>query len=146
MDFGYGDGVDGVFKFVDNAEVLAVFFPKFGQSIVVDIRPKDDIPPLVKVLPMARSISERLRTIRRLRPELPRPQDIIAIPWIGYVDVLKESGLWDRVVARVEHSGFDEAVKQIHESFGEIQRLERKELAHLILGEHYETIWTRPTS
>ena len=45
MDFGYGDSVDGVFKFIENAEVMAVFFPKFGQSIVVDVRPKEGEPP-----------------------------------------------------------------------------------------------------
>ena len=27
MDFGYGSGVSGVFKFIENAEVMAVFFP-----------------------------------------------------------------------------------------------------------------------
>ena len=87
MDFGYGTGVDGVFKFIDNAEVMAVFFPKFGQSVVIDVRAKEGEPPLVRVMPMARSISDRLRTIKRMRPALPRPQDILAIPGIGYKPV-----------------------------------------------------------
>ena len=58
LDFGYGNGVDGVFKFIDNAEVMAVFFPKFGQSVVIDVRMKEGEPPLVRVLPMARSIAD----------------------------------------------------------------------------------------
>ena len=146
MDFGYGSGVDGVFKFISNAEVLAVFFPKFGQSIVIDVRPKEGVAPLVRVVPMARSIADRLRTIKRMRPDLPRPQDIIAIPWVGYVDAMKTSGLWDKVVGRVEESGFPDAVVAAEKAFNELVRLERRELAQLIMGEQYETLWARPTS
>jgi hypothetical protein len=146
MDFGYGSGVDGVFKFISNAEVLAVFFPKFGQSVVIDIRPKDGVAPLVRVVPMARSIADRLRTIKRMRPELPRPQDIIAVPWVGYVDAMKTSGLWGKVVNRVEDSGFPDAVVAAEKAFNELVRLERRELAQLIMGEQYETLWARPTT
>ncbi|MCX8278288.1 MAG: hypothetical protein OTJ43_08490 [Dehalococcoidia bacterium] len=146
MDFGYGSGVDGVFKFISNAEVLAVFFPKFGQSVVIDIRPKDGVAPLVRVVPMARSIADRLRTIKRMRPELPRPQDIIAVPWVGYVDAMKTSGLWGKVVNRVEDSGFPDAVVAAEKAFNELVRLERRELAQLIMGEQYETLWARPAT
>ena len=146
MDFGYGSGVDGVFKFISNAEVLAVFFPKFGQSVVVDIRPKDGVAPLVRVVPMARSIADRLRTIKRMRPDLPRPQDIIAIPWVGYVEAMKTSGLWGKLVGRIEESGFPDVVSAAENAFEELVRLERCELAQLIMGEEYETLWARPTS
>ncbi|HIF71109.1 MAG TPA: hypothetical protein EYQ61_00855 [Dehalococcoidia bacterium] len=146
MDFGYGNGVDGVFKFIENAEVLAVFFPKFGQSVVIDVRPKEGEPPLVRVVPMERSIADRLRTIKRMRPALPRPQDIVAVPWVGYVDAIKTSGLWGKVVSRVEDSGFPEAVEAAEKAFNELIRMERCELAQLIMGEQYETLWARPTS
>ncbi len=143
MDFGYGNGVDGVFKFVENAEVMAVFFPKFGQSVVIDVRSKEGEPPLVKVMPMARSIADRLRTIKRMRPALPRPQDILAVPWVGYVGALKTSGLWGKVVARIEATGYAEAVEESEKAFHELIRLERRELAQLIVGEQYETLWAR---
>ena len=143
MDFGYGNGVDGVFKFVDNAEVMAIFFPKFGQSVVIDVRAKEGEPPLVKVMPMARSISDRLRTIKRMRPALPRPQDILAIPWVGYVGALKSSGLWEKVVARIEATGYPEAIEASDRAFDELIRFERRELAQLIVGEQYETLWAR---
>ena len=146
LDFGYGGGVDGVFKFIENAEVLAVFFPKFGQSVVIDVRPKEGDPPLVRVVPMARSIADRLRSIKRMRPALPRPQDIVAVPWVGYVDGMKTSGLWDKVVSRIEQAGYPEAVKAAEKAFDELIRMERCELAQLIMGEQYETLWARPTS
>lgn len=146
MDFGYGDGVEGVFKFIENAEVMAVFFPKFGQSVVIDVREKAGEPPLVRVVPMARSISDRLRTIKRMRPALPRPQDILAVPWVGYVGALKSSGLWGKVVARIEATGYPEAVEAADRAFDELIRMERRELAQLIMGEQYATLWARPTS
>lgn len=143
MDFGYGDRVDGVFRFIENAEVMAVFFPKFGQSVVVDVREKNDEPPLVRVVPMAQSIAERLRTIKRMRPGLPRPEDIVAVPWVGYVDALKSSGLWGRVVARVEATGNAEAIDATGKVFEELLHIERLELAQVIIGEQYETLWPR---
>ena len=146
MDSGYGNSVDGVFKFIENAEVLAVFFPKFGQSIVVDIRPKEGEPPLVRVVPMARSIADRLRTIKRMRPALPRPQDIVAVPWVGYVDAMKTSGLWGKVLGRIEQAGFPASLEDAENAFNELVRMERRELAQLIMGDQYETLWARPTS
>lgn len=144
MDFGYGNGVDGVFKFISNADVMAVFFPKFGQSVVIDVRHKEGEPALVRVVPMARSIADRLRTIKRMRPGLPRPQDIIAVPWVGYVDAMKTSGLWGKIVARIEESGYTEALDDAEKAFDELVRMERRELAQLIMGEQYETLWARP--
>ena len=146
LDFGYGSGVDGVFKFIENAEVMAVFFPRFGQSIVIDVRPKEEDPPLVRVVPMARSIADRLRTIKRMRPALPRPRDIVAIPWVGYVEAMDSSGLWKKIIARIEETGFPEALAAADKSFDELVRMERQELTLLIIGEQYDTLWTRSTS
>jgi hypothetical protein len=146
LDFGYGNGVDGVFKFISNADVMAVFFPKFGQSVVIDVRHKEGEPALIRVVPMARSIADRLRTIKRMRPGLPRPQDIIAVPWVGYVDAMKTSGLWGKIVARIEESGYSDALDDAEKAFDELVRMERRELAQLIMGEQYETLWARPTS
>ncbi len=137
--------MDGVFKFISNAEVMAVFFPKFGQSIVVDVRPKEGITPLVRVVPMARSIADRLRTIKRMRPDLPRPQDIIAVPWVGYVEAMKTSGLWGKIVSRIEETGYADALEAADRAFEELTRMERRELAQLIMGDQYETLWARPT-
>ncbi|MCZ6539275.1 MAG: hypothetical protein O6922_05565 [Chloroflexi bacterium] len=135
--------MDGVFKFVENAEVMAVFFPKFGQSVVIDVRAKEGEPPLVRVMPMARSIADRLRTIKRMRPALPRPQDILAIPWVGYVGALKSSGLWGKIIARIEATDYPGAVEAAEKAFDELIRIERRELAQLIVGEQYETLWAR---
>ena len=146
MDFGYGSGVSGVFKFIENAEVMAVFFPKFGHSVVIDVRIKESDPPLVRVVPMARSIADRLRSSKRMRPGLPRPRDIVAVPWVGYVEAMQSSGLWNKIIDRIEESGYAEALEAADKAFDELVRMERKELAQLIIGDQYETLWARSTS
>ena len=146
MDFGYGSGVSGVFKFIENAEVMAVFFPKFGHSVVIDERIQESDPPLVRVVPMARSIADRLRSIKRMRPGLPRPRDIVAVPWVGYVEAMQSSGLWNKIIDRIEESGYAEALEAADKAFDELVRMERKELAQLIIGDQYETLWARSTS
>ena len=95
---------------------------------------------------MARSIADRLRTIKRMRPALPRPQDILAVPWVGYVDAMKTLGLWGKVLGRIEQTGFPGALEDAENAFNELVRMERRELAQLIMGDQYETLWARPTS
>ena len=146
MDFGYGSGVSGVFKFIENAEVMAVFFPNFGHSVVIDVRIQESDPPLVRVVPMARSIADRLRSIKRMRPGLPRPRDIVAVPWVGNVEAMQSSGLWNKIIDRNEESGYAEALEAADKAFDELVRMERKELAQLIIGDQYETLWARSTS
>ena len=113
---------------------------------MIDVRLKEEDPPLVRVVPMARSIADRLRTIKRMRPALPRPRDIVAIPWVGYVGAMDSSGLWKKIIARIEETGFPEALAAADKSFDELVRMERQELAHLIMGEQYDTLWARSTS
>jgi hypothetical protein len=74
---------------------------------------------------------------------LPRPQDILAIPWVGYVGALKTSGLWAKVVARIEATDYPDAITAAEKAFDELIRMERRELAQLIMGEQYETLWAR---
>jgi hypothetical protein len=50
------------------------------------------------------------------------------------------------VVSRIEQTEFPEAVKAAEKAFDELVRMERRELAQLIMGEQYETLWARPTS
>ena len=91
---------DEVLKNIDNAEVMSVFFPRFRKAVVIDTRSDDVQGPIVRVMPMVASPQERLRSIRRLRPEFPRPKALTLIPWPRHVDSLVNVGLWDRIVQR----------------------------------------------
>ncbi|GIT59107.1 MAG: hypothetical protein Ct9H300mP19_10550 [Dehalococcoidia bacterium] len=96
---------------------------------------------------MARSIADRLRSIKRMRPGPPRPRDIVAVPWVGYVEAMQSSGLWNKIIDRIEGKLATQKLwKPQIRGFDELVRMERKELAQLIIGDQYETLWARSTS
>ncbi|GIT17908.1 MAG: hypothetical protein CM1200mP39_07140 [Dehalococcoidia bacterium] len=65
--------------------------------------------------------------------------DIVAVPWVGYVEAMQSSGLWNKIIDRIEESGYAEALEAADKAFDELGRMERKELAQLIIGDQYET-------
>ena len=59
---------------------MSVFFPTFHRSLIIDTRFNSDTGPFIKLMPMARSPQDRMRSIRRLRPQFPRPSNLTLIP------------------------------------------------------------------
>ncbi len=98
MDDEFVFNLDEVMSNIDDAEVMSLFFPTFRKAVVIDTRSDDGEGPMVRILPMAASPQERLRTIRRLRPTLPRLRTLTLIPWPRYVESLVGLGVWDRIV------------------------------------------------
>lgn len=143
MDGNFRLDLGAVFHHVDSAQTLSVFFPLLRRAMVVDMRHGPQEGPLVRVMPMARSASDRLRSLKRLRPHLPRAAEIVAIPWAGYVGTMVSSGVWDRLLQRLTKEGGEEAVKTATAALEDLRRIERHELALLIKGEQYETMWAR---
>ncbi|MFW6174496.1 MAG: hypothetical protein ACOC5K_01825 [Chloroflexota bacterium] len=143
MDREYGIDIEAIAQHVDSEPTLSFFFPMLRRSLVVDMRHGSDDGPMIRVLPVARSLQERARTLKRLRPGLPRPSDLIAIPWPIYVENMVRSGVWDRLMKRIESTGYPEAARAAEAALSELRMLESKELTALILGGQYETIWAR---
>ncbi len=142
MDNDFTIDVDGVLEKIDAAEVLSIFFPTFRKALVVDTRSSDSEGPMVRIMPMTASTPERLRSIRRLRPSFPRLVNLTVIPWPRYVDSLVELGIWERILGRMgapSRPGVEAACNEVLE---ELRRLEKGELAGVVIGETYHTIWS----
>ena len=133
--------IDRVRRNISEADVMSVFFPTFRRALVIDTRSDDEVGPLVQMMPMARSPQDRLRSIRRMRPSLPRPANMTLIPWQRYVGSLEESGIWDEILDRVGESGDDEALDACDDALAELKKMERDELIAAITGENYHTLW-----
>ncbi len=142
MDDDLTYDLDEVMKNLGTAEVMSLFFPTLRKSVVIDTRYNDDEGPMIRIMPMAASPQERLRSIRRLRPGFPRLQNLTLIPWPRYVDSLITLGIWDRIVNRFIASGHKEIAVSCHSILEELQRLEKTELASVVRGENYHTIWS----
>jgi len=127
---------------IDGAEVMSVFFPTFRRSVVIDTRTNDHDGPMVRIMPMVASPQERLRSLRRLRPTFPRVYNLALIPWPRYVDSLVDLGVWERIVNRFEEAGQSEAVATCETVLGELRVLEKAEMAAVVRGENYHTIWS----
>ena len=132
-----------VIRNVKSAEVMSVFFPAFHRSLIVDTRFSDEEGPLVRLMPMARSPQDRMRSIRRMRPGLPRPRNLTLIPWQRFVPSLVSSGVWDSILDRVRESGDADALAACEKALADLMELEREETIGAITGEKYHTVWSR---
>ena len=132
-----------VIQNIGDAEVMSVFFPTFRRSLIIDTRFNDSVGPFVKLMPMARSPQDRMRSIRRMRPQFPRPANLTLIPWQRYVASLVESGVWERIISRVAESGDQTALAACEHALNELRQLERDELVAAIKGANYHTLWSQ---
>ena len=142
MDGEFVDDLNDVLSNVSGTEVISMFFPTFRRALVIDTRSNDTDGPMLRVMPMAASPQERMRSIRRLRPGFPRLQSLTLIPWSRYVDSLVRLGVWEQLAQRLEASGLKDAGLVCDSVLGELKRLEKAEMAAVVLGENYHTIWT----
>ena len=143
MDGDFRIDLDDLLKNVNTAEVITFYFPVLRKTILIDTRFTIDDPPMVRIVQMAGSLDERQRSLRKLRPQFSRPESITVVPWPKYVDSLVDLGVWSKVLERIAYSGHKEAVQQCDEVLREIRRLEKNELAAVISGENYHTVWAR---
>jgi hypothetical protein len=143
VDGNFRLDLEAVFKHIGSAQTLSVFFPMLRRALIIDLRHGPQEGPMVRVMPMARSAADRLRSLKRLRPHLPRANEVLAVPWTGYVGSLVSSGVWEKLMERVVAEGGDTSRKDMDEALTELQRIERHEMAMLIKGEQYETMWAK---
>ncbi len=143
MDWEDSVDLKAVVSHVQSASTFSIFFRMLRRSLVVDMRHGPEDGPLVRVLPMARSPHERLRSLRKMRPHLPRATEMVVIPWPSYVESLVRSGVWASIEKRVAESGSEQAARSLAGALAELRQQESSELTALIRGEHYETIWAR---
>ena len=134
--------IDEVLRNVQEAEVMSIFFPSFRRALIIDTRSNTDEGPMVRLMPMASSPQDRVRSIRKLRPGFPRLQNLTLIPWQRYVDSLVNLGVWEKIVKRIEESGDSKAIQACDAALTELRRLERQELVAAISGDNYQTIWS----
>ncbi|HJM90082.1 MAG TPA: hypothetical protein QF624_10765 [Dehalococcoidia bacterium] len=139
---GYEIDLDAVHSNVDEADVVSVYFPMLRKTLIVDTRVCEDAGPLVQVVDMVQNASERFRSLRRLRPQFPRPESITLIPWVMRVSSLRQTGVWGHLTARLSDSGA-EILDDAASCFDELATLERREMWQALNGSEYHTIWRR---
>ena len=141
MDGDFRLDMNEVMKNIETAEVICIYFPILRKAFVIDRRTNGEDEPMVKLAPMVDSIEDRFRSIRRMRPKYPRPESITVLPWPKYVDSLVRLGIWDRIVEKFINSGHKKAVAECQTTLETLRKLEKQELAAVVMGQDYDTIW-----
>ncbi len=147
MDNGVEVDIDAVTRNVDEAEVVTFYFPILGKTLLVDTRSSEHVGPMIRIVPIADSSAERLRSLRRLRPELPRPNSITLIPWNRSIASLVKLGVWQHLTRRFDaRLDADTYLTAGERCLRRLRELERDELRCAITGARYEALWSREES
>jgi len=136
--------LDEALKNIEVAEVISVYFPMLRKSLLVDIRTSFEESPMIRIVPMASSVEERSRSLKKMRPSLDGPPSITVLPWPKYINSLVDLGIWDMILNKLVESGDSKLLTRSKLILEELYDLERKELATVINGDSYHTIWSRP--
>ena len=128
---------------VRSAEVISIFFPTAMRALILDARRTMQSPPKVFVDRMVESGEARMRSFRRLRPELPKPESITLMPWSGYVMQLEESGVLEALRDRCRWEGDDDLVEELERGYMRLVLGERKVRKAIVRGPALRTLWLR---
>ena len=141
LDSDFRIDVSEVNKTIAVADVIAMYFPLLRKTMLMDLRTNDVDGAMIRVVPMANTPEERVQSLLKMRPRFGRPDIITIIPWAKYMQSLVDLGIWEQIVRRFADTGSPEAVRDCGRCYGELVKLERKEIQRAITGENYETIW-----
>ena len=136
--------LDEIVRHIQKAEILSLYFPLLGQALLVDTRCDAQEGPLVRVVPMAGSLEERVNSLKKLRPRFPRPQSLVAIPWTKHVETLGTLGVWGVLVKRVISQGYPQTEEDFRQAYYQLHRAEKEELDRALRGQGYQSLWEAP--
>ena len=132
-----------IIEAIQSAEVMSLFFPRFGKTLMLDLRHTVEIPPWVTVDDMVSSPQERLVRFEKMRPLLPLPDELRIAAWFGSIESLSDAGIVDAMLERCSETGEVAIVEQCREAIQSLDTYERQHLKAMIRGELSRTIWQR---
>jgi hypothetical protein len=131
---------------IRGGEVVCLFFPRLGKTLILDLRWNDDTPPAVFLEDMVSGPKERLASLERLRPEFPLPDELRLVPWFGFARSMQDSGVFDVIIERCSETGYAVLVDSCRDAIRDLERLERRFIRAIVSGSMSRTIWQRPAS
>lgn len=143
MDMDYPVDLSEVLDIVDSSEVVIVRFSTVPKRLLIDFRGSANEAPLVRLVRRARSAEERFRELRRLRPGVELPDQIMTFHWPKDVSSLQRLGVLSRITDKARRAGHPDIETQCRRVYDELLALERDELVAAVNGEGYQTLWER---
>jgi hypothetical protein len=145
----YGDnGVlvdfDEIGKLIASSDVFILAFPHFAERLIVDARSNEREARLIQVVEPAGSAQERLTWLHRRRPTLGRSRSLTFLGWPHSLDLLVESGVWNRIRHRVGADMEAEVRTECDLSLSQLQNLQISATQALLRGEQCYDLWPHP--
>jgi hypothetical protein len=144
----YGDNgilvdLEQIGKIVEGSDVFALGFANISERLLVDVRSNDRETALIQIVEPAGSASERLKWLRRRRPSLGQVESLSFIGWPHSPSFLVQSGVWDRICARVGAALETEVRGQCDLALRQLQNLDMSATKAILRGERSVNLWPR---
>ncbi len=146
MDNDFRIDIPEIVSTLRTSDVVVMRFVVVSERLLLDFRASELDGPMVKLVPGVKSVEERYRALRRLRPRFADPPKVAAIFWPRFVASLRSTGVWDAVLERVSGSGHRASVRSAAAALDELIALERARQREAIAGEGFRTLWSASPS
>lgn len=143
MDNPYRLFHNRIIEAIQTAEVMSLLFPRFGKTLMLDLRHTVEIPPWVMVDDMVSSPEERLSRMEQMRPLMPLPDELRIAAWVGSIEALADAGIVDAILERCSETGEVAIVEQCRTAIATLEAQERRHLKAVMRGTLSRTIWQR---
>jgi hypothetical protein len=133
---------------VRHADVFAVSFRLFPERLLIDTRYDDEDTsgactlPMVAIVDPVASVQERFFWLGQHRPALGMPEHFMFFHWPHSVRYLDESGVWNRIRARVTSTHFAGARETCDAALRDLVDRERAATIDAVNGARYQTLWS----
>lgn len=143
VDNDYNVDVAEVASTIRSHDVVIIRFITLGERLLLDFRNSDIDGPLVKLVEPVRSVQERYRHLRKLRPRFGDPEKIVSVFWPRFARSLEETGVWAEVIRRVVDSGHPDAVRDAERELEDMLQKERAHQRDAVAGsDRFRTLWS----
>ncbi len=140
----YGVDLREIRRVIDTAEVMIVRFALVEKRLLVDLRQNALDGPMIKLVPRAQSLEDRVRSLKQLRPRFELPDKIMSFWWPRHVQSLETSGVWEHLSRRLTELGDPRIMEEARAVYEMLAQEERDEMVRAIRGEGYQSLWEQP--
>ena len=137
------DNLENVKETILESDVVSIFFPFLGKSVIIDSRTNNTEGPILLLTDMVKTPKERVDSLKQIRPSFQTINEIVLIPWVRYVSTLKSSGIWEGILDKMFKLGQEKPHADVDQIMYVLENLERIYLIEVMTGPAWETIWTK---
>ena len=142
VDENFVSDIGELMQIIEDSDLLVLHFPTLGKALVVDPRFNDSSAPIIRLLPVASPSAHLVKSYRRFRSGFPKIKKMSLIPWFGFVQSLKSSGVWEKIEQRCSQGSFPNTMQELDSAIHSLETLQATELKNAIISEKYHTIWS----